>query len=360
MQDGHPIAYTTRALTETESRYAQIEKEMLAIVFSVEKFNDYTFGRRTIVYTDHKPLQSIVKKPLHRAPKRLQGMMIRLQKYDLEVRYERGNRMFLADTLSKAYLPSCTQVESEFEAINMMKYLPISEARLLRIQRETEKDESLQALKAVIQQVWPEDKSALPPVVPPYFNMRDEMSVQNGLIFKGERVVVPKAARGELLRRIHNSHLGVNGCLNRARECLYWPGMTADIKNHVSTCEACREYERSQSKETLKSHETPSRPWQYVAVDLFELEGKSYLVTSDYFSDFFELDHLRSTSSVHVIRKLKSHFARHGIPEQLVTDNGPQFTSRNFIKFSKDWDFDHRTSSPRYSQSNGKAESAVK
>ena len=83
-------------------------------------------------------------------------------------------------------------------------------------------------------------------------------------------------------------------------------------------------------------------------------------MTSDYFSDFFELDHLRSTSSVYVIKKLKAHFARHGIPEQLVTDNGPQFTSRDFLKFSKEWDFDHRTSSPRHSQSNGKAESAVK
>ena len=173
-------------------------------------------------------------------------------------------------------------------------------------------------------------------------------------------MVVLKAARGELLRRIHNSHLGVNGCLNRARECLYWPGMTGDIKNHVSTCEACREYERSQTKETLKSHQTPCWPWQYVAADLFELEGKSYLVTSDYFSDFFELDHLKSTTSVSVIRKLKAHFARHGIPEQLVTDNGPQFSSSDFLKFSNEWDFDHRTSSPRHSRSNGKAESAVK
>ena len=249
---GTPLRTPVEPLTETESRYAQIEKEMMAIVFSVEKFNDYTFGRRTIVHIDHKPLESIAKKPLHRAPMRLQGMMISLRKYDLEVRYERGNKMFLADTLSRAYLPSCTQVESEFETINMTNYLPISEARLLQIQRETEKDESLQALKAVIQQGWPEHKSALPPVVSPYFNMRDEMSVRDGLIFKGERVVVPKAARGEILRRIHNSHLGVNGCLNRARECLYWPGMTGDIKNHVSTCEACREYERSQTKETLK------------------------------------------------------------------------------------------------------------
>ena len=136
--------------------------------------------------------------------------------------------------------------------------------------------------------------------------------------------------------------------------------MTGEIKNYVSTCEACREYEQGQRKETLTSHENPSRPWQFVAEDLFELNGKSYLVTVDYFSDFVELDHLRSTSSVYVIRKLKGHFARQGIPEQLVTDNGPHLVSRYFLTSSKEWDFEHRTSSPHHSQSNGKAESAVK
>ena len=105
MQSGHPIAYASRALTETETRYAQMEKEILAIVFAVEKFNDYTFGNKTIVFSDHKPLEQILKKPLHRAAKRLQGMIIRLQKYDLEVRYEKGSKMFLADTLSRAFLP---------------------------------------------------------------------------------------------------------------------------------------------------------------------------------------------------------------------------------------------------------------
>ena len=85
-------------------------------------------------------------------------MMIRLQKYDLEIRYQRGNRMFLADTLSRAYLPSRVQVESEFETINVTNYLPISQARLLQIQHETEKDESLQTLTAVIQQGWPDDE----------------------------------------------------------------------------------------------------------------------------------------------------------------------------------------------------------
>jgi len=96
--------------------------------------------------------------------------------------------MFLADTLSMAYLPSSKQDETEFETINMLKFLPISEVRLLQIQRVTEMDESIQTLKAAIQQGWPEDKSALPAIISPYFNMRDEMSVQDGLIFKGEGV----------------------------------------------------------------------------------------------------------------------------------------------------------------------------
>ena len=143
-----------------------------------------------------------------------------------------------------------------------MNYLPVSEERLLLIQLDTQAHESLEVLKAVIQMCWPEHKSNVPSIIFPYFNMRYEMSIQDGLVFKGERVVVPRASRSELLRRIHSSHLGVNGCLNRARECLYWPDMTADIKNYVSTCEACRKYERGQVKETKMSPETPNQPWQ--------------------------------------------------------------------------------------------------
>ena len=136
--------YASRTLSETETRYAQIEKEMLAIIYAVEKFNDYTFGRKVTVYSDHTPLESILKKPLHRAPKRLQGMMIRLQKYDIVVKYEIGSNMFLADTLSRASIPGDEKSGPEFETINMMKYLPISDERLKEIQRETKNDESLQ------------------------------------------------------------------------------------------------------------------------------------------------------------------------------------------------------------------------
>ena len=116
----------------------------------------------TIVYSDHKPLESILKKPVHRVPKTLQAMIIGLQKYDLDVRYDKGKKMFLADTLFRAHLPCDKQNDSDFETINMMKYLPISETRLQQIQRDTELDQSLQMLKNVINQGWPETKDLLP------------------------------------------------------------------------------------------------------------------------------------------------------------------------------------------------------
>ena len=108
------------------------------------------------------------------------------------------------------------------------------------------------------------------------------------------------------------------------------------------------------------SPETTNRPWQRVVADLFEFEGKTCLVTLDYYIDFFQLDHLRSSSSLCVIWKLKAYFPRQCIPEQLVKDNGSQFTSHDFLKFSRDWYFEHLTSSPHHSLGNSKARSTVK
>ena len=163
-----------------------------------------------------------------------------------------------------------------------------------------------------------------------------------------------------MLTRIHSSHIGVEGCLRRARISLYWPGMSAEVKHHISSCETCRTYETSQAKETLMSHELPQRPWQKVATDLFTHENTDYLVTVDYYSDFYELDKLPNTRAATVIKATKSHFARHGIPEQAVSDNGPQYISSEFMTFAKSWDFEHIVTSPYNSKANGKVEAAVK
>ena len=128
----------------------------------------------------------------------------------------------------------------------------------------------MQALQKVIRNGLPEIKNDLPHDITPYFNNRDELSAQDGIVFKGDRCVVHKSLRPEVLSRIHRSHIGVEGCLGRARESVYWPGMNIAVKNFVSQCETCQTYEIFQQKETLNPHEIPDRPWSKAAVDLFE------------------------------------------------------------------------------------------
>lgn len=121
MQNGQPVVYASRALTQAETRYAQIEKELLAIVFACDCFDAYVYGRDLVnVETDHKPLEPIFIKPLAATLKRLQRMLLRLQKYNLRVRYKKGKEMLLADTLSPAYLPEVTATEfsRELEGID--------------------------------------------------------------------------------------------------------------------------------------------------------------------------------------------------------------------------------------------------
>ena len=178
-----PVAYARRALTETEKRYAQIEKEMLAIVFSLEKFHHYTYGRQVTVFSDHKPLEMIFKKPLAAIPRRLQGMRMRLPTYDIEVIYQPGPTMHIADLLSRSYLPTTPDPGSvEIEHINIAQFLSISDERLSEIKAETAADETLQLLKETILRGWPDNKQHVPSKVYLYFSTRDELSIQDGLI----------------------------------------------------------------------------------------------------------------------------------------------------------------------------------
>ena len=194
LQDGKPLAYASRAFSETETRYATIEKEMLAIIFSLEKWHQFTYGRPVTVYSDHKPLESITKKPLERAPKHLQGMLLRGLAYDIEVKYVQGKKMVLADTLSRAYLPK-VEGQEDLEFVNALTFLAMPHERIREVQQNTSLDPSLQLLKNVIQNGWPEDKSELPAQVLPYYNIRDELGISDGLIFRGERLVIPRNMR---------------------------------------------------------------------------------------------------------------------------------------------------------------------
>lgn len=358
LQEDHPLAYVSRALTDTETRYAQIEKELLAVVYACERFHQYTFGQHVTVLSDHRPLEAIAKKELVNCPKRLQNMLMRLQRYDVSIVYHPGKKMYLADTLSRAFINNveCYEDDDPKET----DYIPIEESRISELRAATREDHTMQQLQRVILRGWPDDKHLVTPEVRPYFSFRNEMTVQDGLIFRGDRVVVPENQRSILKQRLHSSHIGVEGCCRRARECLYWPNMNSEIREHISKCPTCRKFEIANPKEPLLVHEVPERPWAKIGVDLFSFGGRDYMCTVDYMSNFWEVDHLPSTEAKPVITKLKSHFARYGIPDQVVSDNGPQFSSSEFATFAKKWCFAHTPTSPYNSKANGKVEAAVK
>ncbi|XP_033724551.1 uncharacterized protein K02A2.6-like [Pecten maximus] len=162
-----------------------------------------------------------------------------------------------------------------------------------------------------------------------------------------------------MLQKIHAGHLGMSKCKQRAREVLFWPGITEDIQNLVKRCEPCQVHQKQQMAEPLLSHPIPLRPWQKVSTDLFELERRPYIVVVDAFSGYPEVVSLTSQTSAAVIQVMKTIFARYGIPAQVLSDNGPCYSSKEFQKFVEEWDFRHVTSSPGYPKSNGMAERAV-
>ena len=340
LQNGQPVCFASQALTRTERAYAQIEKECLAIVFSCERFEQYIFGRTKItVQTDHKPLLPILKKPIHSAPKRLQRMLLRLQKYELELVHVPGKQMLIADFLSRSCLDlrrKQSTIMNEIEHVNQIDYVNVSETTKKKLQDASKVDENLTQVMRVVQNGWPEEKAQVPPAAAPYFTFRDEITVQDGIVYKGQQVIVPKMLQSEMLKKVHSSHQGIEACSHRARESLFWIGMTSQIKDHISGCDICNSMKPKQQKETLMTWPIPTERWQMVGQDIFTINrNRNYLITVDYFPDYWEVEELENISSQAIIKHTKQHFARHGIPNIVISDNRRQFVSQEYEEFAK-------------------------
>ena len=164
--------------------------------------------------------------------------------------------------------------------------------------------------------------------------------------------------RLEILDKIHTGHQGITKCRERARQSVWWPGLSTQLEELVKTCPECVKAQK-QRAQPLVTSTFPELPWQKVATDLFEWRKESYLLIVDYYSRFIEIAQLKRTTADEVIRHTKSIFARHGIPEVVISDNGPQYSADAYEQFAKEYQFQHITSSPYYPQSNGEAERAV-
>lgn len=366
------IAHCSRTLTPAEKKYAQIEKEGLALVFAIKKFHKFLFGRKFTLLTDHQPLVSIFgsKKgiPIYTA-NRLQRWAIILLAYDFKIQYVSTIKFGQADALSRLIEQNKTEEinedvvisaifqESDIRCIleESVESLPVTSKQ---IAEETRKDTLLQKVHGYILDGWPNniDNNNLKQ----FFNRRNGLSCINDCIMFGERVVIPEKIKSRVLEQLHRGHPGITRMKALARSYVYWPGLDSEIEEMVKSCEKCAEASK------LPPHAQPipwareNKPWSRVHIDFAgPYKGKNFLVVVDSYSKWPEIITMKSTTTEYTIEKLNEIFSRFGMPEKIVTDNGTQFTSVRFELFCKNKGIEHIRTSPYHPQSNGQAERFV-
>lgn len=364
LQGGRPVEFASLTLTDTQTRYAQIEKEMLAIVFAVERFRQYIYGRSDVtVQTDHKPLEALFSKPLVSVPARLQRMMMRVQGFDIKVVYTPGKYMYIADTLSRAPLKELMHDrvtdEVDMQTCFMLKNVPFSDQKMEAVRKETDTDEECKSLIGYITGGWPKNRRDITTDANVFWPYREQLQYMDGIIFKGECVFIPRCLRDSMVSRVHEGHLGIERCKRRAREVMFWPGLGGAVERAVRGCAACALHAPRARRQPLLQHDVPALPWHKLASDIFEYRKRKYIILVDYFSNYVEVGELSTMSAKQVVNFMREQFARHGIPSELVTDNGPAYNSQEFKIFLREWEVRHVTSSPIYPQSNGKSERTV-
>ena len=138
-------------------------------------------------------------------------------------------------------------------------------------------------LKPIIRSEWPESKEDIPVSIREYFSFRDELTLQNGIVFKGKRLVISAIIRNGMLEKTNANHIGIQGCLRRMQEVMYWPNVSRDVEEYILNCDVCNSYPVDQCKGPLICHEITSCTWEKVAVDMFQLDDKHYFIIVDYY-----------------------------------------------------------------------------
>ena len=364
-----PVAFCSRTLTPAETHYAQIEKECLACTWVCERMGQYLVGLDSFkLVTDHKPLVPLINsKDIANTPARCQRLLIRLMKFNATAEHCPGKEMHVADALSRSPLPIESKKEIDYLVNEVKAHVmmletcwPATAQKLEEIRNNTMSDATIQKAIHFTLHGWPNQSRAIDPSLKVYHAERAYLSYSDGLLLYCDRIVIPATMRPEMLDRIHEGHWGITKCRERAAQAVWWPNISTDISNRVSKCPQCVTKQSRQTKQPLITRPLPDYPWQRIAVDLFELNGKHFMVQTDTYSRFLEISYLPTTSSSAVIAKIKNSFARFGKAQEVLSDNGPQFSSVEFSNFAQSWGFKHTTSSPHFPQSNGAAESAVK
>lgn len=354
-----PISFMSRTLTSAEANYSQLDKEGLAVIFGIQRFHKYLYGRRFVICTDHKPLLSLfneMKAVPQMASPRIQRWAVTLRAYEYEMVYKPGKHHSNADALSRLPLPQQAVKRGQEERVLMMENVTLVSAAAMS--RWTGRDPVLSRVAQLVQHGWPPQD--WDPAFQPYAVRKTELSVQDGCVLWGSRIVVPPPGRDALIQQLHHGHIGITRMKALARSYFWWPKLDADIEAVVKRCVVCQEHRNSPAPAPLHPWEWPSKPWQRLHIDYAgPFMGHLFLILMDAHSKWMDVYPVTTSTSAITIECLRKSFSNQGIPETIVSDNGSCFVSAEFREFMQKNGIEHITSAPYHASSNGCAERAV-
>ncbi|XP_039524968.1 uncharacterized protein K02A2.6-like [Pimephales promelas] len=361
MPDGseRPIGFMSRTLNQAERNYSQLDKEGLAIMFGLQRFHKYLYGRKFTIVTDHKPLLSLFNElkavPQMSSP-RIQRWAVTLRAYEYNIIYKPGKDHGNADALSRLPLSTEPDMEQE-ERVLMLENADITLITAEQVRGWTQKDPILSRVREMVQHGGHE---LIGTEFDPFTSRKDELSVQDGCVLWGPRVIIPSVGRSEVLKQLHQCHPGVCRMKAMARSYVWWSKLDQDVERLVKTCHLCQEHRNVPAVAPLHPWNWPEKPWQRLHVDYAgPFMGKMFLVLIDAHSKWMDVYPVNSATSAATIECLRKSFSNQGLPELIVSDNATCFVSAEVKEFLNKNGVQHVTSAPYHASSNGLVERAV-
>ena len=352
------IAYASKTLTPAEKNYSQIEREALALIYGVKKFHQYLWGREFTLHTDHKPLTTIFGKKKGIPPTtagRLQRWALILMGYSFNIEYKSTKMFGNADGLSRLPVgPDQYFDRQNYGRVNVTALLQVEKLEELPIKAsdlasETNKDPILKQVKQFTLKGWPEQVTQK--ALQPYARHKNELTVQNGCILYGIRVVIPSKFQSKMLQLLHETHPGKVRMKSLARSHMWWPKVDEQIESISDSCKPCAEMAKDPAKTSHHKWEFPERPWQRLHIDYAgPFLDYMWFIIVDAHSKWPSVIPTKDTSAENTVEMLLDTFATHGLCEQIVSDNGSQFTSETFKKFCEARGIQHILTAPYHPQ----------
>ena len=358
-----PVFFVSRTLTKSERNYPILHREALAVVFAMEKFYKYIYGNRVVIFTDHKPLVGIFGSNKGEPPvvaNRLQRYAIRLSLFDFDIKYRRGKDNQNADCLSRLPINEKPSQADEQESRRCEIKNICGNAKLQlnfeKIREATTKDKILRVVNFHILNGW--DEGNIKPELKSFFEAKESLNSEYGVILRGSRVVIPTTLREATLKVLHKNHLGVSRMKQVAREYVFWGGINKDIENFVGRCESCQVLQKDKPK-VYDSWPIVTFPFERVHMDFFHFKGKNFLILVDVYSRWLEVRQMSHTNAAAVIKELENIYSIFGSFKEIVSDNGPPFTSSELKRYFEKKNTIVTHTPPYHPASNGSIERAV-